>query len=317
MKKSPEISIIIPVYNDESYLENCLNSIINQSFTDYEVVLVNDGSTDGTSEICNKYCEMDSRFFVKHQANTGVAEARNVGISLSRGKYIMFVDSDDTVNQDFCRIPYEIAEANHAEIVVFCYNFLSNEKKCIYGPSCSTVGKKTSDEVLYLLEDVEIFMWNKLYARHLFSGIKFIPGLICEEHAVLPKLIHKASCIYLSDAVLYNYHIRNDSISFENNMNLDFANNHYQMVNIKANDLMNWGYSDLSQKYRLKESFYYLYWFGLKAEYSLESIHILKQSNASPYFSWRQNLMIFVLKHNRFCFSIICRITKVLRRHYN
>lgn len=317
MNKQPEISIIVPVYNDELHLEHCLNCLLNQTFTDFEVIMVDDGSTDRSSEICDYYCELDSRFFVKHQTNSGVAQARNTGLLFSSGRYIMFVDSDDTVEPDFCRIPFEIAEANNSDIVVFCYMYLSDENCGKRGPSKEHIGIVTSNEALNLLDEIEIYMWNKMFSRKLFSKISFIPGYICEEHAVLPKLIHLAESIYLSNATIYNYHMRADSLSSHGSINMRFGNDHYRMTLIKSNDLTDWGLNDLAQKYILKESFSYLYWFGLNESFSQDAMKNLSGIRFQRFFSFRQNVMILILNQNKHLFSLICRSVKVLRKVFN
>ena len=115
------VSVIVPVFNCEKHLPRCLDSLRNQSLENIEIVLVDDGSTDASSSICDDYADLDARFIVTHQENVGVSAARNNGICLAHGKYIMFVDSDDYVETDFCRTPYELAESNNAEIVVFQY----------------------------------------------------------------------------------------------------------------------------------------------------------------------------------------------------
>lgn len=102
----PKISIIVPVYNVENYLRRCVDSILNQSFTDFEVILVDDGSTDGCTTICNEYTRIDSRVSVIHKKNGGVSKARNMGISLASGDYLAFVDSDDYIEDDFLEILY-------------------------------------------------------------------------------------------------------------------------------------------------------------------------------------------------------------------
>ena len=101
MIKLPFISIVIPIYNAASYLQQCLDSIKNQSFTDFEVIMVNDGSTDASKEICMNYVATDNRFRLINQINSGVSSARNTGIELSRGKWITFIDSDDWIDCDY------------------------------------------------------------------------------------------------------------------------------------------------------------------------------------------------------------------------
>ena len=111
------ISIIIPVYNVEKYLRVCLDSVINQSYSDYEVILVDDGSTDSSPAICDEYCKNDSRFQVIHQENMGLASARNTGIRAAKGDYMYFIDSDDCIHPDLFRITVSAAEATNANLV--------------------------------------------------------------------------------------------------------------------------------------------------------------------------------------------------------
>jgi len=118
----PKISVIVPVYNVEPYLKRCLDSIINQSMKEIEILVIDDGSTDKSGEICNEYAKIDDRIKVTHQKNSGLSHTRNFGLDQAQGKYVMFVDSDDYVEENFCQIPYEIAEKNCVDIVMFRYN---------------------------------------------------------------------------------------------------------------------------------------------------------------------------------------------------
>lgn len=113
----PEISIIVPVYNPgEEKLTRCLNSIIEQTFTDFEVILVDDGSCDGSSEVCDKFCKMDTRFDVIHQENAGVSRARNRGIEESSGRYICFIDCDDYVKCEYLEILFTLVNKESADL---------------------------------------------------------------------------------------------------------------------------------------------------------------------------------------------------------
>lgn len=110
MPETPKVSVIVPVYNSEKYLQHCINSIINQSFTDFELILINDGSKDNSKEICDRNAEADKRIKVVHQKNSGVSYARNVGIEIASGDYICFIDSDDWVEKDYLLKLYEKAD---------------------------------------------------------------------------------------------------------------------------------------------------------------------------------------------------------------
>lgn len=117
----PKISIIVPVYNVEKYLEQCIKSIIEQTLKEIEIILINDGSTDKSIEICNEYAKFDKRITVIDKKNTGVSDTRNVGIDIATGEYIMFVDSDDWLEKQACELAYDEAEKEKADSVIFCY----------------------------------------------------------------------------------------------------------------------------------------------------------------------------------------------------
>ncbi len=121
------ISIIIPVYNVEKYLEECIESCINQTYRNIEIILINDGSTDNSLEICQKYANIDNRIIVKSISNSGVAHARNVGIGVSKGDYITFIDSDDFVDKRYCELMYKVLEERKADIACCTSYYLQND----------------------------------------------------------------------------------------------------------------------------------------------------------------------------------------------
>ena len=112
------ISVIIPVYNVEQYVESCLNSVIDQSYTNLEIILVDDGSTDRSGEICGQYALKDSRIKVIHEENAGLGEARNRGLRIASGDYICFVDSDDWIEEDYCKELAQAAERTNSDIAI-------------------------------------------------------------------------------------------------------------------------------------------------------------------------------------------------------
>ena len=126
---APAVSVIVPVYNVEPYLHRCVDSLTGQTLTDIEIILVDDGSTDGCGRICDEYAAADPRVRVVHQENAGLSEARNAGIDRARADYLMFVDSDDWVEKDYCRIPWEIARSQQADLVMFQFRELRNGGK--------------------------------------------------------------------------------------------------------------------------------------------------------------------------------------------
>ena len=206
------ISVIVPVYNVEEYLEECLESIKHQTYTDIEVILVNDGSTDNSKEICEKYCRQDNRFKLINQENQGLSEARNVGIRESIGEYIYFVDSDDVIKVDiletllsFMKDDVDIVGCNHS----------TNKEDLILQTSPNIVFQGNSSEAIASCLNyggVTYFAWDKLYRRRILEQVPFLKGLIYEDFytgMVTLKYIHK---MIVLDTIGYYYRIRSGSI---------------------------------------------------------------------------------------------------------
>ena len=124
----PDVSVIVPIYNVDMYLKRCIDSIINQIFTNIEIILVNDGSLDTSPQICDDYARLDSRIKVIHKENGGLSDARNVGISVSRGRYLAFVDSDDYLDPSYLAVLYYAAERNGCDISSCNYAIYKQEK---------------------------------------------------------------------------------------------------------------------------------------------------------------------------------------------
>ncbi len=193
---SPKISVIIPVYNTERYLEDCLTSIVEQSFSSLEIIIVDDGSTDDSFLIINRYAEKDARIKVLTQENKGAAAARNAGLAVATGEYVAFIDSDDTIDENAYEIAYETAIATNADVVMFGEDRVMVQDK-IYDNGLEVLSLPTS-----------ILLWNKLYKRSFLQSNDFkLPENIpcyhdeCFNCIVLPKA-KRVACI--SDK-LYHY----------------------------------------------------------------------------------------------------------------
>ena len=130
-----KVSVIVPIYNIKQYLPRCIDSIRNQTLKDIEIILIDDGSTDGSSEICDQYAAVDPRVRVLHKENEGLSAARNDGIQMARADYIMFVDGDDWVEPEFCELPYRAAVGNNVDAVSFLHVTVSEngvKEKCSF-----------------------------------------------------------------------------------------------------------------------------------------------------------------------------------------
>ena len=212
MKDDNIISIIIPVYNVEEYLDECLDSIKRQTYTNIEVILVNDGSTDGSREICERYCEKDSRFKLINQENQGLSEARNVGVRASKGEYIFFVDSDDVVKVDILEILLSFM-AEDIDIVGCSYSHQKEDLQLQKSPN--VVFQDDSYEAIFSCINygrVNSLTWAKLYRRRIVEAVPFLKGLLYEDiytGIVNLKYIRKMIVI---DTIGYYYRLRSSSI---------------------------------------------------------------------------------------------------------
>ncbi len=215
------ITVIVPIYKVEKYIRKCIDSILGQTYANLEIFLVDDGSPDNCGIICDEYAQRDERIIVIHKENGGLSSARNVAIDVAKGQYIMFVDSDDWVEPNFCEKSLEIALKMKVDIVAFGFENVFLDKKCDtkrvekrFTKNARILDSSEAIRHLILRDDIILnFAWNKIYKRGLFEGIRYPQGFYFEDNAVTYKLINKARIIYVSDAVLYNYVIRKDSIS--------------------------------------------------------------------------------------------------------
>lgn len=219
---SPKISVIVPVYNSEQYLYKCIDSILSQTFTDFELILVNDGSKDGSGDICDEYAEKDNRVRVFHKENGGVSRARNLGLDEAKGEWIAFVDSDDWVGYAYLEDLINDAYNSNAELVI---HGTVGEKN--FSPSeLETINSKTiikTDNYYELFEEYQItknsYPVSKLFKRNLIlnNSIKFPVDVNLREDIIFVlDYLSKIKTIYHRDIVHYNY-IHNET-SLSNNI---------------------------------------------------------------------------------------------------
>ena len=211
----PKVSIIVPIYNTEKYLQKCIESICNQTLRDIEIILVNDGSTDGSSEICEKYKLQDNRIIVIHKENNGLSSARNTGLDIAKGEYIGFVDSDDFIDKDMYKILYELCTNYDCEIASSIYTTIKdfNDIDVIRSENISIYDNKEAVKKLYTENIFGYSVCNKLFKRQLFEGEKFPIGRIYEDASLIYKIFAKSKQIIFIDRVLYYYIYRENSIT--------------------------------------------------------------------------------------------------------
>lgn len=209
------ISIIVPVYNLETYLRKCIESIQKQTYTNLEIIIIDDGSTDNSPGICDELAEKDSRIKVFHKLNGGISSARNFGISVTSGDYILFVDSDDYIEENLCQKVINVFEEQNVDIVIFNSDIVDEN-----GNSIGSIKSNCYDKVLnreealkrLIQHEFSDYFWNKAYKKHLFNGITIPEGYYMEDMATTYKLFLNAEKIYCINEKLHNYLKRQNSI---------------------------------------------------------------------------------------------------------
>ncbi|MDR6546845.1 glycosyltransferase involved in cell wall biosynthesis [Chryseobacterium rhizosphaerae] len=217
MNNYPLISLIIPCYNSKHTLEKCLDSVIRQSYNNLEIIIIDDGSTDGTSKICEDFQRNDERIKVFKQENSGVSKARNKGVELATGEYICFVDSDDWVETNYCSELYNLLVNENVDIAIIEAIYEDENGKVVFNKPISSEkvfeGKRA---LALLLEDriIQSHPWGKLYKTFFLKNVYFPENLKCfEDYSTLFKIFDKAEKVAKSNDKLYHYIQHDDSLS--------------------------------------------------------------------------------------------------------
>ena len=217
-----KISVIVPVYNVEKYIRMCLNSILKQTFTDFDLILVDDGSPDNCGNICDEYAKKDNRIFVVHQKNGGLSAARNSGIDWafqnSDSEFITFIDSDDTITENYLEMLInsmdDCIDIATCKMQFWVEETQKTETDGAFGTTPEHFTGKEAVIHLYKMDSkVRTEACAKLYRKNLFSNIRFPEGKIHEDQAVVPILLYASRNIVALNDPLYIYYIRNGSIT--------------------------------------------------------------------------------------------------------
>lgn len=220
------VSVVIPVYNVKEYLADCLDSVLIQTYKNIQIILVDDGSTDGCSEICRYYAQKDDRIEVVYKSNGGLSDARNAGIQKARGEYVTFVDSDDFVSNCYVENLLNLAILENCDIAITSFEiFKQNDKNLKHikmreglllnkDDKIITYSKdECLQNILYCFSGLNPNAWRKIYKTKLFDNINFPKGKIYEDLATIPLLIDKVDKVAFCDKVDYFYNVRDSSIS--------------------------------------------------------------------------------------------------------
>ena len=216
------VSVIIPVYNVEPYLREAIDSVITQSYKNLEIILIDDGSTDCCGAICEEYALKDSRIRVIHQENKGLSTARNAGLDVITGNYVVFLDSDDAYHPEYVKLLIETQIKEDADIVVCGIKSFKNDKatshiRPITESTKAPCSLNRIDALHSLIQgNLNVVVWNKLYKSKLWNNIRFPDGFVYEDTDTTYRIISNCEKISLVDQILYMNRVRDGSITKTN-----------------------------------------------------------------------------------------------------
>lgn len=211
----PLISIVVPVYKVEPYLNRCVDSILGQSFQNFELILIDDGSPDRCGEVCDGYAVKDDRIHVIHQENGGLSAARNAGIDWafanSDSEWITFVDSDDWIHERYLELMYRTAEKNNADVVIAGYEMTKGDKPVINQEKTGAIEYSVEDYYVNHIVNATV-AWGKLYRKNCFQSLRYPVGKIHEDEYVTYKILFQQKSVYVIEQPLYAYFQNVDGI---------------------------------------------------------------------------------------------------------
>ena len=200
------LSIIVPVYNVKPYLKKCVESIINQTYTNLQIILVDDGSTDGSQNICDEFAQKDSRIVVIHKENGGLSTARNMGMDKAKGEYIAFVDSDDWLEPNMYEALISQLEKHEADIVACSFYECKGDEKKAVGDS-KNIRVIDTEEIFINKNQLRFLVWNKVFRRSFVEEMRFVPGQVYEDFHFCRQVFLKTKRLVYLDVPFYNYRI--------------------------------------------------------------------------------------------------------------
>lgn len=221
MSLNKKVSVIVPVYNVQDYLERCIDSLVKQTYKNIEIILVDDGSTDNSGKICDDYKKIYKNIIVVHKENEGQSIAREYGIKISKGEYLSFVDSDDFLDEKFYEEMTSLLERNNCDIAVCDYRrFSDNQSKFInkskenYYKLKKTISNREAVKLIIQRNNrITNYLWNKLYRREVFQNIMFPKFNIYEDLAIMYLILDNARKVVITNEKLYYYFERKNSSS--------------------------------------------------------------------------------------------------------
>jgi len=349
---TPEISIIIPVYNISSYLDECIESISRQSFSNYEVIIIDDGSTDGSGDVCDQYKKYQN-YRVIHTENMGAAHARNIGLEYAKGKYIAFIDGDDAISEDYLEILYKEIEQNRVDIVACCCRSIGVEEVDHFFEKDIFFSSESKIELIYQLIEMRYGQpgpyyytgigvpWGKLYNREFIEkyNLKFDNNLRrLQDNMFNMYAFHYADNIKYINQPLYLYrrdHIMSMGVKYNNNL----SNNSITLINARKKAIDELGYSsnnciiekfngevfkyyreilkNIAQYYPNKDDRYRLFSmaFNFEEDYSIFEKYVEVVKPASNWSICGRKLELWLIRHKRcLLLYVFLRLKKSIKR---
>lgn len=285
-----KLSVIVPIYNNEKYLKRCIDSIINQTYPCLEIILVNDGSTDDSLEICKEYAKKDKRIKVIDKENGGVSSARNAGLIHTTGSYVTFVDSDDFIDDRMYETKIKILKNDHADVIESGYRRFNDEgfheevhftEEIIFNGLTNTISAVKQENNFCVV-------WNKIYKTSLFQNIYFPNFGLGEDYYVNVKIASRIKKKITITPVFYNYYANEEglvSASFSKKWfdDIESAISVYQFLERQPNLQNVLPYSALDIVEKTIKQYVSLYKFHIEDEYLREYLHLLNQTFSQYY----------------------------------
>lgn len=303
-ENAPLVSIIVPVYNVKPYLRQCLESVINQSYSKLDILVIDDGSTDGCGEICDEYGVRDERIRVFHTENQGLSAARNLGLDNMTGEFIAFLDSDDWFELNAIEVSLRAALNHCADLVIFRSRNDGNiQSQTLYEEDAGFMSKDKAIRTLF--HGWNFVVWNKLYHRKLIGSIRFIPEKLFEDQPFTVEVLNKAHQIYYICQHLYNYRNREGSITKQ--QTIKAATDRIEMKRLAANRMEEIGYHFEAERYRAQVSWSYRTQHGRFSSHADQCVQeLLKMQTPPDWFGWRARVMWRLMYISPLVFDIAC-----------
>ncbi len=313
-----KLSIIIPVYNVIDTLQFCVNSVIKQSFSDYEMIFVDDGSTDGSSLLCDKIANENSNcnISVIHQQNKGLSEARNKGIEIAKGQYITFIDSDDSIDSDTYQLLMKLIEDKNDLYDIVEYpvivNYGNHKKQYSLDLKCAEYTNMI-DYWICGLGYKHSYAWNKIYKRELFRDIRFPKGKAFEDVYTLPKLLGLCKCIATTNLGMYYYRWNPKGITSmaDGKDFTDLLNANKEAFNNRIFNIIQNKEATLNSRYSDEIGKYYSYLLNIQIQV-YEGTHKKPILPVLPYYNTAKLKVMHIIG-----IKGLCKIIEIIHKVYH